>query len=459
MTLNVTRREMLGGIAALAAVPAMAGTSGQMTILTAREGFARLAPSEYPETAIWGYDGGVPGPLIQLTQGQRLRRRLVNELPQPTAVHWHGVRVENAMDGVPGITQDAVPTGGQFEYDCRMPDAGTFWYHSHNQSAEQVARGLYGPLIVNEPQEGDVDHDLIVMVDDWRMTDTAQIHDSFNQMHDLSHAGRLGNYVHIEMIPKVTSLSRNDRLRVRFINPSTDRILRLRLRGMEGWVMALDGMPLETPQPLNGIVLAPAQRADVFADVTTEAPDTAMILQQEGDKGYVLAEFTVTGDQSRSRRQAPVPLPPNPVEKATVDAVTRQLPMTMEGGAMGGLREGIYKGQMMGMRELVENGQVWTLNGVAGLPDAPFAEVSLGETVQMSLKNETAFPHAMHLHGHHFRELRPDGTYGPLRDTLLVDRSQSREIVFVADNPGDWLFHCHMLSHQTAGMKTWLRVG
>lgn len=457
--MKLNRRSLLGGLAASAALPFAALASAPMTTITAREGLLRLAPPEYPETAIWGFDGGVPGPTIRLKQGERLRRRLINELSQPTAIHWHGVRVENAMDGVPGMTQEAVQPGGSFDYDCRMPDAGTYWYHSHNQSAEQVARGLYGPLIVDEPETPDIDHDIIVIVDDWRVTEEAQIHESFGQLHDLSHAGRLGNYIHIEILPKPERLRRNDRLRLRFINPSTDRILQLRVMGFEGWVMALDGMPLDNPAPVDSLVLAPAQRMDVFVDAAADLGETAMIVQQEGDQGYVLAEFPVDDAATRTRRAAPQPLPPNPVQRAMVTSDTRTVPMVMEGGAMGGLREGIYKGQKMTMRELVDNGQVWTLNGVAGLPAEPWQQLSLGETVQIDLANDTAFPHAMHVHGHHFREVLPDGTYGPLRDTLLVNRAESRKVAFVADNPGKWLLHCHMLSHQTAGMKTWFQVG
>lgn len=455
--MRLNRREMIAGMAASAAIPAMARAKPDLPTITAREGMLRLAPPDYPETAIWGFDGGVPGPLIRLEQGKRLRRRLVNELSQPTAIHWHGVRVDNAMDGVPGLTMDAVPTGGHFDYDFRLPDAGTYWYHSHNQSAEQVARGLYGPLIIEEPDEPDVDHDVIVVVDDWRVTETAQIHESFGQLHDLSHAGRLGNYVHLEMFPRPDRLQQNDRLRLRFINPSTDRILHLKLLGMDGWVMALDGMPLEEPQPLDNILLAPAQRMDVCVDVTSDTGE-ALIVQQERDSGIVLAEFAVENASARSRRPAPVPLPPNPVQKAIVGEDTRREPMVMEGGAMGGLREGTYKGQRLSMRELVDHGQVWTLNGVAGLPEDPWIRLSQGETVQIPLINDTAFPHAMHLHGHHFREVLSGGRYGPLRDTLLVDPGQRSDIAFVADNPGKWLLHCHMLSHQTAGMKTWLTV-
>ena len=125
---------------------------------------------------------------------------------------------------------------------------------------------------------------------------------------------------------------------------------------------------------------------------------------------------------------------------------------------MGSMRGATMSGRMMVMSELVSAGKVWAFNGMANMTDSPLLEARAGETVKVAIVNDTAWPHAMHLHGHHFRQVLRDGTTGPLRDTLLMDRDQSVEIVFVADNPGDWLLHCHMLEHSAGGMMTWLRV-
>ena len=154
----------------------------------------------------------------------------------------------------------------------------------------------------------------------------------------------------------------------------------------------------------------------------------------------------------------PKPLPPNPIANLTSTDDARKVPLLMQGGAMGGLQEGRYKGKTLSMRELVAEGQLWTLNGEAGLPETPLIEVSRGETVVLSMGNDTAFPHAMHMHGTHFQEVLADGTFGPHKDTVLINPGEARDFAFVADNPGKWLIHCHMLSHQTAGMKTWFRV-
>jgi FtsP/CotA-like multicopper oxidase with cupredoxin domain len=112
----------------------------------------------------------------------------------------------------------------------------------------------------------------------------------------------------------------------------------------------------------------------------------------------------------------------------------------------------------MDMRALVAEGMAWALNGVAGMPEAPLVDVARGRTVRLRMINDTAWPHAMHLHGHHFQQVTEGVTKGPLRDTLLVDRGETAEIAFTADNSGDWMLHCHMLEHAVAGMMTWLRV-
>ena len=132
--------------------------------------------------------------------------------------------------------------------------------------------------------------------------------------------------------------------------------------------------------------------------------------------------------------------------------------LTMEGGAMGRMNAAMLDGERMSFRQIAQTGQFWAFNGAVGLTETPLIDASKGETVRLDLENQTVFPHAMHLHGQHFREVLKDGTFGPMRDTILVIGQEKREIIFVADNPGKWLFHCHMLSHQDAGMKTWMRV-
>ncbi|MEY8119997.1 multicopper oxidase family protein [Falsihalocynthiibacter sp. BN13B15] len=462
-----TRRDVLQmgaafGVAAMVPTIGRAQTADMQRIV-ARPASVQLAPPEYPKTDIWGYDGKLPGPEIRVPQGGPVARRFVNELPQASSMHWHGLRIENAMDGVAGLTQEAVPTGETFDYEFVAPDAGTYWYHAHNRSTEQVARGLYGALIVEEPTPADVDRDEVLILDDWLLDpETGQLDPDFDAPHNSSHAGRRGNFIATNGSFDTTwEVPANTRLRLRLINAANARVFQLGLSGLEGWVMALDGMPLETPEPIPEMILmAPGQRVDLFVDVTAPMGETAHLVRIEEDQGYSQAAFSVVDalDSSKEQRGAPVPLPPNPNMDVPNLETARRITLDMEGGAMGRLETAVLDGERMDFRELVAANQFWSFNGVVGMTQTPLASLARGETARMRIANNTVFPHAMHLHGMHFREIAEDGTIGPLRDTLLIFGDESREIAFVADNPGKWLFHCHMLSHAASGMMTWIEV-
>ncbi|MEZ5652536.1 MAG: multicopper oxidase family protein [Burkholderiaceae bacterium] len=428
--------------------------------LTARVGLARLVPEGYPETQIWGYDGRVPGPVLRVVRGERLSLRFVNQLPQASSVHWHGIRIDNAMDGVIGLTQQAVEPGASFDIDFVAPDAGTYWYHSHNRSWEQVARGLYGALIVTEPDGApEVDLDEPLLIDDWRLADDAQIATGFGSLHDAAHAGRIGNWITVNGDPAWSrEVARLARLRLRVVNAANARIVTIGMRGFEGWVVALDGMPLDQPAPIEELDLAPAQRADLILDVVADVGDEAILTSLERDGGFVLCGFPVRGQARSERRPPPAPLPANDVPAIADPAGARAVELRMEGGAMGGLHGAMMDGRMLDMRALASAGKVWAFNGTAGMEGTPLVDVVRGEVVKITIINDTAWPHAMHLHGHHFRQVPVQGPPGPLRDTLLVNRRETTSIAFVADNPGKWLLHCHMLEHAAAGMMTWLRV-
>ena len=147
-----------------------------------------------------------PARRLRVKRGEELKVRLVNELPEPTVIHWHGLRLPNAMDGVPHLTQAPVEPGKSFDYRFNAPDAGTFWYHSHLYSSEQLERGLYGVLIVDEPQPVEVDRDIVLVLDDWRLTETGAVDEkSFRSMHDAAHAGRLGRLLTVNSEPRSPS--------------------------------------------------------------------------------------------------------------------------------------------------------------------------------------------------------------------------------------------------------------
>lgn len=460
-----TRRHFMASSAAATALigflPRQAMATVSFETLEAMSASVQLAPDGYPATDIWGYGGTAPGPILRVAQGGRLQRRFVNSLPQASSIHWHGIRIDNAMDGVPGLTQAAVEPGDGFDYDFTLPDAGTYWYHSHNRSTEQVARGLHGALIVEEGTPPDIDREEVFVLDDWLIDpETGQIPGDFESPHARSHAGRMGNLILTSGIfDKTMTVQRNERLRLRLINAANARIFVLGLIGLEGWTMALDGMPLPAPEPLDEVlVLGPGQRADLIVDVTAEEGGTAYLARVNEARGAAQVTFQVRGQASLARRGIPDALPPNPGHVIDLSGDSVNLTLNMEGGAMGGLREAMFNGEQVGFRELAQANQFWAFNGMVGLPDSPMATLDRGQIVRLTISNDTAFPHAMHLHGMHFREVLTDNTLGPMRDTLLMDSSERREIAFAADNPGDWLLHCHMLSHAASGMMTWVRV-
>lgn len=429
----LSRRSFLVTGAALALAPRPARATP--VVLRAGPVTAQILEDGAATAGMLGFNGTTPGPELRVRQGDRLEVRFENGAGVPSAIHWHGIRIENGMDGVPGLTQNVVEDGEGFDYSFVAPDAGTFWYHSHNRSWEQVALGLYGPLIVEEATPPAVDHDITVILDDWRIERTGEMMGGFGAMHDFAHAGRLGTYA--RALPSVSEVRRGDRLRLRLINTATARIFPLELRGVAGRIVAYDGFPLAAPAQIGPMMLAPAQRIDVIADVT----DAVIFDFPTRDGPYELGRIAAEGENP-----APIggEIPALPPARAETPAETpdQALTLTMQGGAMGGAHEG---------------DDIWAFNGVSGLRDTPWASFGLGQTGRITLVNETAFPHGIHLHGHHFHVVE-DGALGPLRDTTLVMPDQQTEIVCVFDNPGRWLLHCHMLEHQAAGMKTWIEV-
>ncbi|SMX23592.1 multicopper oxidase family protein [Boseongicola aestuarii] len=432
--MKLTRRTLLSTAAAAFAMPRHALATP--SVLRAEAVSLQVLPAGQNATALWGFNGSSPGPELRVRQGDTLALRFENRTEQPSSVHWHGIRLENAMDGVPGLTQPLVQPGETFDYTFKVPDAGTFWYHSHHQSWEQVARGLYGPLIVDEIDPPEVDADITVTLDDWRLDENGAIMGGFGNMHDFSHAGRLGNYAMI--LPSQENVRLGDRVRLRLINTATARVFPIRIEGLNAKVVALDGMPLAEPRDLSDIQIAPAQRVDIIGDVTAQV-DFLFVAR---DELYEMGSLSIAGENPDPARSNISGLPatnlPYPAE--TPD---HNLTLRMEGGAMGGRHAG---------------DDIWAFNGVSGLKSAPFAKIKRGETAIIEIINDTSFPHGIHLHGHHFHELSDDGSMGDFRDTSLVERGAIRKIVAVFDNPGKWLLHCHMLEHQASGMKTWIEV-
>ncbi|MGQ9368132.1 multicopper oxidase family protein [Azospirillum sp. ST 5-10] len=463
--ISASRRAVLAGAAGLAgaallpsAARAVLAPAGHPLALRAGPARLPLVGAPYPPTTVWAYNGTVPGPELRFRQGDMARIAVTNALAEPTTVHWHGLRVPNAMDGVPHLSQEPVPAGGTFAYEFPLKDAGTFWYHPHANSAEQVARGLAGVLVVEEPEPIRVDRELVWALADWRLAETAAIADDFGHPMDASHAGRLGNTVTVNgAIVDAISVRAGERVRLRLANVSSARVFALEFQGHTPQVIALDGQPVAPHAPADGrVVLAPGQRTDLILDLAGAPGERFDVVDGFYPRQAYRLTTLVYGDEAPVRTSpldAPVALPANPLPVPDLGSAVRQ-DVLIEGGAMGALPHGM---------RMTPEGPFWALNGTAAMGHAiePLITVKRGQTVRMGFANETAWWHPMHLHGFPFQVLSVDGvppTHAQWRDTVLLAPRQSAEIAFVAEEPGDWMLHCHVLEHQQSGMMAVVRV-
>lgn len=462
---GLTRRNLLAGAAGFAGVAMAPG--GIFSVARAADGFIEITagPGQYKlyredaaASDLWLYNGGLPGPEIRVRRGERVKVRLINALEEGSSIHWHGVRIDNAMDGVSGLTQDPVPPGGAFEYDFVAPDAGTYWYHAHNKSWNQVGRGLYGPLIVEEEEPVfDRDHDLMLIMDDWRLNDDGRLDtESFGMLMDWAHGGRLGNWLTVNGKSNPSfSLKAGEPYRIRLVNASNARILELDPDSIGGQVIGYDGQVLTAAEQTTAeaLVIGPAQRVDLL--VVPETGRDLALVEVSTSQRFTFAEFKVSGE---GKGNPPAQLPQaNTLSDPDLPNAKRVV-LDMTGGAMGRMGPMRYKGRELTQDDIRATGQVWAFNGIANLDEEPLFDAARGETVLLETVNNTAWPHAIHLHGHHFRIVSADGSLGPWRDTFLIGREETVKVAFQADNPGKWLLHCHMLEHAAAGMTTWIRV-
>jgi FtsP/CotA-like multicopper oxidase with cupredoxin domain len=438
----------------------------------------------------WLYSGRYPGPEIRVTEGERLRVTLDNRLPEPTTVHWHGVPVPNAMDGVPGVTQPAIPPGETFVYDYVAEPAGTYMYHSH--VGLQLDRGLLGPLVIEESDPHVAwDREHVVMLDDWLPGDPVPASEQTDGgmggmmegmggvmgdrrdgggrrgrgMMGQGRGGMMDGQGGMQLFdparpayrsllvngrppedPPALEVRSGERVRLRLVNPASATVFRVAIAGHRMAVSHADGRPVE-PVTVDSLVIGPGERYDV-------------IVEADRPGAWNLVAESVLGSPPAARavlRYADA-APTRPPEG--------QRPEGLDGGR--GLRlsdlastEVAPDGATPPDRVLdlslswgmMMNPDEWSIDG-ARYPDAPPLEVREGERVRVNMVNHSPIHHPMHLHGHFFR------TGDALKETLLVPAHMGRRsFTFTADNPGDWFFHCHNLYHLEAGMARVVSLG
>lgn len=492
---RVTRRQAIGiGAGAVGAVAAATygvtqvagGGSGPPAdfVLRPRRSTLELGSRK---VATWTYDGRLPGPEIRLRQGRPVRIRVENDLPEPTSVHWHGIRLHNAADGVPDFTQDAIEPGDSFVYAFTPPDAGTYFFHSH--VGIQLDRGLYAPLIVEPAREElSYDEEAVLVLDDWldgvAGTPDAQykrlrgsgmnmsggsmgggasggmrgVHttlagsrpglDDLAGLANLMEQGKVdpGDVQYpLYLIngrppeaPAQVRVRRGQRLRLRLINAAADTTFCFFVEGRPLTVTHADGLAVEHVQT-EALVMGMGERYDVLLDARAE--DAVRIFAMPlGKRGRAVA---VLRSGSPTRRA--------PAATAPFEAPRRIV-------SYSDLRDAAPPAPARDPRVsqfdlMMKPPYVWTIGGKV-MADADAIEVTRGEAQRFVMRNQTMMPHPMHLHGHSFR---PVGG-GPLKDTILVAPRRQVTVDWVADNPGDWAFHCHNAYHQGAGMMRKVQV-
>lgn len=392
---SLARRHILSGLLAITYATLTSRHSQSATearsarLLHARPNVSSATAAAAP--LLWGYEGVVPGPTLEVGRGEEVWVRLINELPEPTALHWHGVRLANAMDGAPPLTQQPIAPRESFDYRFIAPDAGTYWYHP----PRPTRRGLYGMLIVRETEPVAVDRDVALIFDDWRSGDSAASAFTVNGAPSLEiRAGR------------------NERLRLRLLNASDEAIFAVRVDRLRPRVMAIDGQPAQPFIAREGrLLLGPGNRADVFIDCTLTSGQAAAISMQG------------TG-------------PEMPIGQIICDASAPVHPLP---------RDGLPPLPTNGLPERMELRGAVRFDGAIDHPTAqegrPLFTAKRGRTVVLGISNPTGASCSIHLHGHSFRVLDAldDGWTPYWLDTIPIAPQATVHLAFVADNPGKWL--------------------
>ena len=369
----------------------------------------------------WAFDGRVPGPELQVRQGDLVEVTLVNrDIDDGVTIHWHGVDVPNAEDGVAGVTQDAVMPGERYTYRFLAKQVGTFWYHSHQVSSKQVRRGLYGAFVIQPGGQGPprtgIDRTLIV--------------------HDFDGKPALNDVAGVQRL----AVHPGVHVRLRLVN-SNNGPERLTLTGAPFTVVAIDGTDV------NGATTIEGRTLDVGAgaryDIAFDMPEGPVRLGVAGSETALFLSRDGTGELD------------SPPELPVFDPATYGRPRTtiFDGAEFDRTFE-LKIGQKFGFFD-GKPGRHWSVNGEI-FPDTPMYVVREGDLVKMRIENDSGSVHPMHLHGHHVLVLSRDGkltTGSPWWvDTLNVASGEEYEVAFRADNPGVWMDHCHNLPHAADGL-------
>ena len=406
--------------------------------------------------------------VVRMRIGDTLAASVENRIPvgqEEMSVHWHGLRIPNAEDGVPYLTQPPIPFGERHAYRFTPPDTGTFWFHTHCNTAESIGRGLVGGLVVEGDETVPYDGDEVVCLKDWRIGEDGGFL-PFATDEGASRAGTFGTVRTVNgcVAPTLPLPSGGD-VRLRLINVDPTRIPQLGIEGAEAAVIAVDGLAV-TPFPLSTWRLGPAMRLDVVVRAPAEG-GTVTLMDYFSKEPVTLATFAGRGPARGRGAFDPAPLYAAPIpapDLANAETLPFAFSATATGAAVADLASD--EAQPILGPLCVTDRTFWAINKApwpgrshARLPQ-PLAVLRRGASYRFVLSNGTPHIHPIHLHGHSVHVLKSSQrTIVPhMADTMLLTPKERLEVAFVADNPGDWMLHCHILEHQETGMMGYFRV-
>jgi FtsP/CotA-like multicopper oxidase with cupredoxin domain len=399
----------------------------------------------------YAYNAAVPGPALRVTEGDTVRVRVTNALAEPTTIHWHGVEVPSAMDGVPGLSQPPIAPGDTFTYEFVATRAGTRWYHPHINELAQTGGGLAGPLII-EPREPSsvVQREYVIVAQQWPDPSAQRPHgdpaqSGMSGMKGGDSTGQNDGFtVNGKAYPSGAPLvvRQGERVRLRLINAGTTATQVFALAGHGLVLTHTDGNPLSLPIPVDAVPLGVGERADVeFVASNPGRWQLGSIASGQADRGLGI-DVVYEGHETDA------------VQFPAVSDVHLTDYSAMTGGPLPTARPDRTLELVLSQDR--SSGE-WTINGAAYPAIAPI-DVRPGERVRVRLINMSMEDHPMHLHGHTVQIVaigeRP--VAGPFKDTVTLGHMDSYDLEFLATNPGRWLFHCHNLMHM-AGMMTEVR--
>jgi bilirubin oxidase len=416
-------------------------------------------------TEFWTYNSLVPGPLIDVFEGDTVRIRLENRLSQQTTVHWHGLPVPPDQDGSP---MDPIAPGASRTYEFRLPvgSAGTYWYHPHPHelTAEQVFRGMAGLFIVRsrtDPVPAGIEEKLLV-ISDLRLAADGTI--PANTPMDWQN-GREGNYVLVNgQYQPVLTIQPGQSQRWRVLNATNARYLRLALTGHTMTLIGTDGGLLRASVPgINDILLAPAERLEVIVTASLAAGSTAVLQSLPYDRGGSMGMMGTSSTTiplltlnytSASTAAVALPSALNSIADLGVPTTSKRLVFS-SGMGMGGMGMGGMGGGMMS----------FLIDGKSFDPARIDLTSRVNEVEQWTIENRSSMDHPFHLHGTQFQVMSRTrsgvGLAEPFlawRDTVNVAAFETVVLKVVQHQLGKRMYHCHILEHESQGMMGVLDV-